>query len=261
MDYEKIHDSIIERARNRIYDSIIHHKHHIIPIHEDQTSTETVPLTYKEHRLVHLLRWKFVGTIGNKLAYNILSNKIDEETRLMVCSLAGKTGGKTTKENKAGIFSDSWDRSEETKRRWQDGTINKTQFNDYAHCSLAGKTTYELRRGIHSEDYDRTAANKEAWKNQTLEQLSRRIEMNKTNSKKGAEVSKQLGKNFSSWDVDKRKSASSKGGKKTGKLPLWTNGFINKKGYECPGEGFFRGVTKKKRNSNEIVTYIIEENK
>ena len=66
---------------------------------------------------------------------------------------------------------------------------------------------------------------------------------------------------LSSWDVDKHKSASSKGGKKTGKLPLWTNGFINKKGYECPGEGFFRGVTKKKRNSNEIVTYIIEENK
>jgi hypothetical protein len=34
------------------------------------------------------------------------------------------------------------------------------------------------------------------------------------------------------------------GGKTTGSMPYWTNGKVNKRSYECPGEGFRRGQTR-----------------
>jgi hypothetical protein len=52
MNYELLHDVIIDRARDRTYNNLIHHKHHIIPIHEDSNSIETVPLTFKEHYVI-----------------------------------------------------------------------------------------------------------------------------------------------------------------------------------------------------------------
>ena len=74
MNYNKIHDAIIDRARERVSDSSLYHNHHIIPLHEDETSTETVPLTIKEHYVVHHLRWKMVGTPGNLYAYRLIKN-------------------------------------------------------------------------------------------------------------------------------------------------------------------------------------------
>ena len=74
MNYNKIHDTIIDRARERVRDSSLYHNHHIIPLHEDKTSTDTVPLTIKEHYVVHHLRWKMVGTPGNLLAYRLIKN-------------------------------------------------------------------------------------------------------------------------------------------------------------------------------------------
>lgn len=36
------------------------------------------------------------------------------------------------------------------------------------------------------------------------------------------------------------------GGHIVGSLPWWTNGIVNKKSVECPGEGFYRGQTRKR---------------
>jgi uncharacterized protein YcgI (DUF1989 family) len=66
MDYLRIHDTIINRARSRIYDSSFYHNHHITPVSEDNTSTETVPLTIKEHRIIHFLRYKLGFSVENK---------------------------------------------------------------------------------------------------------------------------------------------------------------------------------------------------
>ena len=74
MNYNKIHDAIIDRARERVRDSSLYQNHHIIPLHEDKNSTDTVPLTIKEHYVVHHLRWKMVGTPGNLLAYRLIKN-------------------------------------------------------------------------------------------------------------------------------------------------------------------------------------------
>jgi hypothetical protein len=44
---------------------------------------------------------------------------------------------------------------------------------------------------------------------------------------------------------------SRKGGKTTGSMPYWTDGERNKRSHECPGEGWRRGMTKKKKNKEE----------
>lgn len=40
MNYQKIHDLIISRAKEREYVKGVHQLHHIIPKHEDESSTE-----------------------------------------------------------------------------------------------------------------------------------------------------------------------------------------------------------------------------
>jgi hypothetical protein len=94
MNYNKIHDAIIDRARERVSDSSLYHNHHIIPLHEDKNSTKTVPLTIKEHYVAHHLRWKMVGTPGNLYAYRWIKNgEQDPEAWIEFCRENGRKGG------------------------------------------------------------------------------------------------------------------------------------------------------------------------
>lgn len=67
------------------------------------------------------------------------------------------------------------------------------------------------------------------------------MNQNRVAAKLGGEKSKELGTNFSSWDKEKQKAVASKGGKKAGPAPWWTNGIKCKKVFECPGDGWVRG--------------------
>ena len=128
MNYNLLHDSIINRARIREYDSNVHHKHHIIPRHEDPLSEETVPLTIKEHYIIHLLRWKITGTLGNKLAYSFMRGIGTIQTQKEMASLGGKKGGKITKESNKGIFDPSYDRGKQSKDNWKNGVFDHINF-------------------------------------------------------------------------------------------------------------------------------------
>jgi hypothetical protein len=59
MDYQKIYDQIIERAKNRILEGYLE-KHHIIPvcIGGDNKKENIVSLTAREHFLVHWLLYR-----------------------------------------------------------------------------------------------------------------------------------------------------------------------------------------------------------
>jgi hypothetical protein len=72
MNYEKIHNHIIERAKARnLPANTYYEKHHIIPKCEGGSPDgEMVKLTLKEHRLIHLLRYKITGIFGNINAFN-----------------------------------------------------------------------------------------------------------------------------------------------------------------------------------------------
>ena len=49
-------------------------------------------------------------------------------------------------------------------------------------------------------------------------------------------------------DAIRSVEGSKKGGKTTGSKPYWTDGVVNKRSYDCPGEGFRRGQTRHKKN-------------
>lgn len=74
MNYQKIHDQIINRALARtIRDGSEYEKHHIVPKHEGgHEQGPLVLLTRKEHYIVHKLRYKFTQSMGNLLAYNLM---------------------------------------------------------------------------------------------------------------------------------------------------------------------------------------------
>lgn len=96
MNYKKIHDSIIDRAKSRTLDpSTYYENHHILPKCEGGLqSGETVSLTVKEHRIVHMLRWKFTGVIENFYAYCMMTY----DKREALHSIAAKMSHKKVKE-------------------------------------------------------------------------------------------------------------------------------------------------------------------
>ena len=102
MNYQRIHDLIIERARNRFFESAIYlEKHHVIPKCEGGSHEgETVSLTHKEHRVVHLLRWKITGNPKHKFAYNMMLKGVDarRDNARLAASLVKKRGGIGSKE-------------------------------------------------------------------------------------------------------------------------------------------------------------------
>lgn len=222
MDYIKIHDSIIQRAELRIYDSKIHHKHHIIPKHEDKTSVKTVPLTFKEHKIIHLLRWKITNTVGNRLVYLMYSGMTDEFHRYRSIE-GGKKGGKRTKNNKSGIFSDNYDRSKETKRRWEEGIITLNKLNLSNEESVKrGKLSFLSKKGIHSPDYDKSKASKAYWDNLSVEDKEKRKIELLINSKKGNIKAAELKSGFLQPHI--QKVACSLGGKShIGKIWIHNN--------------------------------------
>ena len=70
MNYQRIHDEIISRARNRVIDdSVYYENHHIIPtsMGGNDDPDNKVKLTGKEHYLVHWLLYKI--NPHPKLAY------------------------------------------------------------------------------------------------------------------------------------------------------------------------------------------------
>lgn len=93
MNYKLIHDKIICRAKNRKIDFYTE-KHHIIPKCEGgDVNGECVKLTIKEHRLIHLLRYKFTGILENLYAVNMM--KYSDRERLF--SVASKLSHKKEK--------------------------------------------------------------------------------------------------------------------------------------------------------------------
>ena len=203
MNYKTIHDKIIDRARDRKYVSGTHHKHHIIPLCEDSLSTETVPLTFKEHYIVHLLRFKMGCSVGNLRAYEGLRNIPIHIWNL--CSEAGKVGGKL-----GGI----------RVVEMQVGIHAMTSEEKAAAGKIGGASSHKMGVGIHG---------------MTFEQRSI------TGRKAGKIGGKAPGKH-TGFSIETLKEFSARG-KRNGKLPRWTNGVINRYCEECPGEGFYHGFT------------------
>lgn len=139
MDYIKIHDSIISRAKNRNIDKDIYYeRHHINPICEGgDPNGETVLLTEKEHRIIHYLRYKITKNFYNFYAYRLIKscqNRIenakmaakvshivlkekDYDYYIKRQSKAGKSGGLKCKNEKLGFHSFTKEQFQENGRK------------------------------------------------------------------------------------------------------------------------------------------------
>jgi hypothetical protein len=240
MNYTQIHNVIIDRARLRKYDSSIYQNHHIIPLCEDNTSIEMVPLTVKEHRIIHYLRYKLGFSLGNLKAYYLLKGNSDIDTNLLIASIAGKKGGIKTKQNKSGIYSDDWNRSKETTRRHKCKILIPLLKGNSKLASILGKLSVNSNKGIFSNDYNRRYAAKQLWNSGKMDHLIPLLQHQASSGGIACKI-KQKGIH----NIEKRSEYASLGGKVSGKLPHWTNGIENKKSNTCPGDGWYRGRTLK----------------
>lgn len=202
---------------------------------------------------------KYYGRIGfndGGILTNVMPNSIQfgNDEAILISSYAGKIGGKVTKQNKSGIFSLSYDRSAELKRRWNLGILSQPSFIGYDR-KIGGLASVKSKRGIHAEDYNHSQMSKKNWLEMNEITRQKQIKMLQDNSKLAGLKSKELGTNFTTWDSDKHKKACKLGGKIAGKIPMWTNGILNKRSHEPPDDTYFRGITKKHRITKELITY------
>jgi len=242
MNYKKLHDSIISRAENRIYNKAIHQKHHIVPIHECAESTDIVYLTFKEHYIVHLLRWKFIKTIGNFKAYAFMRGLKNNETHKRICSEAGKIGGKVTKNSNLGIFSKSYDRSEQTNINWANGAYKN---NDYSIISvLGGKTTKRNKLGIFDPANQHMRTD---WAKLGADALVTSGNRSGIYAKEWRNANPEIATEILS-------KGGKAGGKITGKMFWWNNGTENKRAIHCPGDGWVRGMLMSEKKRKQVMT-------
>ena len=83
MNYQRIHDAIIDRARNRTLHGY-REKHHVIPrcLGGTNQNTNLVNLTAREHFIIHKLLCEIYPiNIGLIKAYWMMANKISNETQ------------------------------------------------------------------------------------------------------------------------------------------------------------------------------------
>lgn len=90
MNYQRIHDAIIDRARNRILQGY-RERHHVIPRCIDNMSKETVNLTAREHFIIHKLLCELFPD-NKKLvhAYWLMANKRQSGNQQRIYNVSSK---------------------------------------------------------------------------------------------------------------------------------------------------------------------------
>lgn len=241
MNYQNIHDSIIERARLRTdkLDGVLYHLHHVLPRHEGGlVDSEMVSLTIKEHYIIHHLRYKITKTIGNKLAWLLLKG-MKYEVQLLINSEAGKLGGIYARDNKIGIFSPDYDRGKQSRFNWSSGIM------DHIDLSAAGKIGGSITRlknlGIFREDLQHLRTEWAMVGANALQEAGTRSGI----------CSKEWRENNKEFVFENASKGGKIGGKIVGDMFWWNNGTINKKSIECP-EGFVRGMLMSEKKKAQI---------
>lgn len=165
MDYKKIYNQIIERAKSRELEGYIE-RHHIIPkcMGGDNNKTNIVQLTAREHYLCHLLLVKiypnepklihslFLMSIGKKkkkINHYKINNRLYERLKIeYALFLTGKKQSEITKNKKSKSMKIIWankskdEMSKKAQKVWdtrrKNGNINVTKQQAY-NISLALK--------------------------------------------------------------------------------------------------------------------------
>ena len=172
--------------------------------------------------------------LGNYKGYLFTKGMSHIESKLIICSEAGKIGGKMTKDLNHVIFSPTWDRSKQNKINHELGLIDYTNFKT-AGSNTGAKFVIE-KKGIHNPEYQHL---RHEWAMIGAEALEE-------SGNRGGYCSKEWRENNKEKAFENSSNARKIGGKIVGPMPWWTNGEINRKTWESPGDEWMRGMSKKK---------------
>lgn len=169
------------------------------------------------------------GIVNFRNKVGIHSPEYSLEIRKGWSKSGGLIGGKITKKSKVGIFSKTYDRSEQSKINYQLGLglakISKEERRENGR--KGGLFVKENKLGIFAA----SAEERKVWA--------------VSNGQKGGikAFEERLGMFSGSPEQLKEWSAAGgkKGGKITGSMYWWNDGQINTKSYSCPGDGWKRG--------------------
>jgi hypothetical protein len=159
--------------------------------------------------------------------------------------IGGIIGGRVTKDNKLGIFSESYDRSAQSKSNWENGLLDHLDFHEYG--KLGGSTAVEMQVGIHDPKYRDKRSEWAKIGAQALEDSGNRSGVC---SKEWREANNYIPPVRVYCGYTKITDKMLETAKELGSKFWWNNGIINKKSFTQP-EGFVRGqlMSEKKRAS------------
>lgn len=101
MNYIKLYDALVDAFRNQTLNPDEYtESHHIVPKHDggDNSISNLVVVTYKQHRILHKVRYKAYKQKGDFLAYNLMY-RIPCDKKIILCSIAGRIGGRKNVES------------------------------------------------------------------------------------------------------------------------------------------------------------------
>ena len=197
--------------------------------------SQTEALNLEEGMIEYFGRMLDGGTLTNVMPGGIISY-------FYVCSKAGKIGGKKTRENNSGIFDPNYDRSATAKKTWRE-VLRGSNIDFSKFRKLGGESNRDNKTGMFREDLQHMRSDWARIGAKALEEAGTR---SGTFSQKWRDDNRERFKEITS-------SGGKIGGKIVGSMFWWTDGIINKKALEIPGEGWTRGLTKDK-NSNSFLT-------
>lgn len=173
-----------------------------------------------------------LGVLTNRMPKHTTKNPSSEISRL-----AGLKGGKTTRDLGVGIFSEDWDRSKQTKLNWESGCYDNVDFESRGR--RWGNNTKENNKGIFDPKYEHLRSE---WARNAAMKCKESGNMSGIYNKEWREENKDLVRSVCA-------KGGRVGGKIVGSMLWWTDGENNKKSNTCPGEGWYRGMTKRKNKN------------
>lgn len=191
--------------------------------------TETDALAKEKMLIKYYGRYSDGGILCNIMPGGVYNSS------LSFSSEVGRTGGSITKKCKLGIFSPDYNRGAQTRKNWTSGLMDHIDFT--AIGKLAGAASVSSQKGIHDPA---NSHKRSEW------------------AKIGAKASLETGPHGPA-NIEWRNShpefiprGSNINAKRTGNLPWWNNGKINKRSEESPGEDFVRGQLQSEKKLQSI---------
>jgi hypothetical protein len=214
MNYQRVYDNLIAKAKNRILEGY-QEKHHIIPkcMGGGDNIENLIGLTPEEHFVAHQLLVKIYPN-ENKLIYACAAMVYHDSKNRINNKMYGWLKRKRSKVV-----------SEQFREHWADDEKRK------AHIESMRK-----RNQTEAAKLAKSIQAKEVWKKASKERKNQVRKIQKENNAKVAEKNRELWQDKSFRE--KMKAA------RTG-IFWWTDGVTDIKSKKCPGDNFSRGRSSK----------------